>query len=143
MKRFLKIMRDALYTSRGLVAAALFVALWIAASEFTAYAQSGGMVLPPNTGWIGFMSAQGKSPVATGCTLTSGSTDAEGTCTATTTSGAIVFAKTDLVNIPFCIVVDQTASPVIVYATTALQITLTTIVNAHVLHYRCDAQAGL
>lgn len=93
--------------------------------------------LPPGTAMEGLMSAQGGAPTATGCTLAAGSTDADGTCTASAASGAIVFKKTDAVNAPFCIVSDASATPISVYTVTALQITLTTITSTHVLRYHC------
>lgn len=105
------------------------------------HAQAGNFVLPSNTGFIGFLSAQGKQPVATGCTIVSGSTDAAGKCSTTATSGTIVFAKTDLVNPPFCVVSDGSGGTP-TYTVTATQITLVTITSAHVLFYWCAEQAG-
>lgn len=132
-----------LHSMRGAITAAIFALVFMAFSlAFMAtmdvrhaFAQS--FTFPPGTVLQGMMSGQGKSPVATGCTLVAGSTDADGTCTTTTTSGAIVFAKTDAVNPPFCIVSDGTATPVAVYTVTAQQITLTTVTSAHVLRYHC------
>lgn len=112
----------------GAMAAALF-------SPAAALAQA--YTFPPGTVFQGLMSSQGKAPVATGCTLAAGSTDADGTCTASAASGAIVFAKVDAVNPPFCLLVDASATPSAVYTVTALQITLTTITSTHVLRYHC------
>lgn len=96
--------------------------------------------LPANTPYTGFLLAQGNPPVLTGGTLDIGSTDSVGRFTASATSGTLVFRKTDLASSPFCTVVDQTASPVAVYAVTALQITLTTLVSAHVYSYNCTSR---
>lgn len=96
-----------------------------------------GFTLPSGTIQQGMMSAQGDEPTATGCTLTAGSTDADGTCTASAASGTIVFHNTGLTNPPFCLLVDASATPVAVYTVTALQITLTTITSTHVLRYHC------
>lgn len=104
-----------------------------------AFAQS--VALPPNSVVQGMLGVAGKAPTVTGCTIRAGSTDFAGECTGTTTSGTIVFG-TPLVGVPFCQVVDATATPTAVYATTNLQITLTTIVSAHVYHWDCKAQSG-
>lgn len=101
-----------------------------------------GFVLPSSTGILGFLLAEGKQPIGTGCTMAAGSTDAAGMCTATAASGSIAFAKLDLANAPFCNVVDSSATPIMVYTVTTLQITLTTITSGHVLRYWCVAQAG-
>lgn len=134
-----------LATMRGSVVALMFaLAVMILGSfpQFRAIAQQ-GLVIPPNTILLGMMVVQGKPPVATGCTLLTNSTDTAGACVTTAASGTIVFAKTDMVNPPFCTVLDASATPVAVYTVTALQITLTTITTGgHVLRYRCDQQTN-
>lgn len=137
MKRFFLKMR----LSEMLIAAVVALALMTGA-PFPASAD-GGYIIPANTAVDGMLSAQGHQPTATGCTIASGSTDADGTCTATAAAGAIVFWKTTMVNPPFCILSDASATPIAVYTVTVLQITLTTLTSGHVYRYHCVQQAGL
>lgn len=83
-------------------------------------------------------------PTAVGCTIAAGATDFAGTCTASAASGSITFART-YGTAPACVVWDQSATSTVsmpVYTVSATAITLTTIINAHVLGYICMGQAS-
>lgn len=100
-------------------------------------------VLPDGTSATGHLNAGGPPPVGTGCTIAALSTDAAGTCTTTAAAGTIVFARAFATTAPRCVVVDATATPLIVYTTTTTQITLTTVTSGHVLYWVCfGAQGG-
>lgn len=121
--------------------AAILVVSGLFAPQFRdALAQ--GFSLPHNSAITGHLiTSQAAPPVGTGCTIVAGSTDLDGSCTTSATSGSIAFA-TAFVSAPFCIVQDSTATPVFVYTTTTAQITLTTVTSAHVLFWHCAAKVG-
>lgn len=118
----------------------LAIAFVLALGAAPIVAQS--VFLPSNVGLIGHIIAGAPSaPVGTGCTIVAGSSDTAGECLTTATSGTIVFAQA-FTSAPTCIVVDRTATPVAVYATTTTQITLTTVTSAHNLSWNCWAKIG-
>lgn len=120
---------------------ALAIAMLALAGAGALGAVAQGFNLPGGTSITGMFSYAGKPPVAVGCTLAAGSSDAAGECLTTATSGSITFgtAKT---NAPSCLVVDRTATPVAVYSVSATAITLTTVTSAHNLSYSCNGKAG-
>lgn len=124
---------------RSLISAAVLLSALLPAIAFICSMPSHSQQsqLPRGTAIIGMLNAQGSAPTVTGGTLTAGSTDGAGQLTASATSGTIVFNFATFANAPFCVVVDQSASPVAVYAVTATQITLTTIVSGHLYQYHC------
>lgn len=127
----------------GAIAAFIFaVAVVIMASFLPLKSLAQQFTLPPNTIQLGMLSVNGNPPTGSGCTVASGSTDSDGTCTATASSGTIAFAKTNLVNAPFCIVSDAAATPLAVYTVTTAQITLASITSTHIIRWHCAEQAG-
>lgn len=119
------------------------VAMLIAAVAFIGGQARAQFVIPPKAQvQAPNLAISGSPPAGTGCTIANGSTDQDGTCTATAASGAIVFAFATFVNPPMCIVVDSTATPIMVFTVTALQITLQTITSGHIIRWHCTPQAG-
>lgn len=98
-------------------------------------------VLQDGSTIFGRLTVAGAPPVGTGCTIAAGSTDQAGTCTATAAAGSIAFTKT-YNSQPFCVVVDQSATPVAVYTQTTAQITLTTITSGHIYTWNCMGRSG-
>lgn len=99
---------------------------------------------PPNFTLGGHYVASGNPPTGTGCTIAAGSSDTDGSCTASATSGSIAFATAYLVA-PTCLVTDGSATSTVsmpVYTTTTSQITLTTIISTHVLYWHCAGKIG-
>lgn len=101
--------------------------------------------LPNNTQLLGHLiSGAATPPVGTGCTIIAGSSDTDGECTTSATSGTIVFGAA-YVSAPSCTVTDKSATSTVsmpVYTTTTTQITLTTIISAHGLVWHCAAKIG-
>lgn len=122
----------------SLRAAAIAAAFALFATAVPLVAQN--FNLPAGTSFTGMLTVQGRTPVLTGGSLVSGSTDAAGSFTASATSGALVFAFSGFANPPFCTVVDQSATPIAVYAVTAQQITFTTLTSAHLYQYQCNSR---
>ena len=107
-----------------------------------AFAQAPGFTLPNNSVYQGhFNSAPASAPPTTSnCTLAAGSTDTDGSCTATSGAPSITFGVA-WNQTPFCLVQDASATPAVVYtlSTTAINITGTT---AHVYYYHCTGKNG-
>lgn len=83
-------------------------------------------------------------PVTVGCTLIAGSSDTDGSCTASAASGSITFAAA-YATAPFCSVVDATATSTVsmpVYTISVTAITLSTIISTHLLFWHCAARVG-
>lgn len=106
--------------------------------------------LPPNSAVSGHIISQDVAPpTGTNCAVAAGSTDTDGSCTTSSTSGAIVFGGRSPANAvgyitaPNCVVVDASSTTVPpTYTVTNLQITLTTIITAHVLRWHCAGING-
>ncbi len=103
-----------------------------------AYAQT---VLQDGSVVSGHLTSASPPPVGVGCTIAAGSTDMAGACLTTATSGTITFAK-PFATAPVCLVVDITATPVIVYTISTTAITLGTVTSAHQLRWFCMGNAG-
>lgn len=120
--------------------AASIAALSLILSPVAALAQ--GFTIPNNSTYQGhFNSAPLTAPPATtNCTLAAGSTDTDGSCTATSGAPVVTFANA-WNSAPFCVVIDSSATPAFVYtvSTTAITITGTT---AHVYFYHCAGKNG-
>jgi hypothetical protein len=126
-------------TLRTLISGAAIAALL----SSSALAQSPGFTLPNNSVYQGHLNAApvAAAPAGSGCTIAAGSTDTDGSCTTTATSGSITFAVA-FNQAPFCSVTDQTATPTAVISVSATAITLTTVVSAHVLNWHCTGKNG-
>lgn len=121
---------------------AAIAALFAGALGAIAYGQAGFTLVSPIV--IGHYINGGPPPTGTGCTITAGSTDTDGECATTATSGSIAFT-TAYVVVPSCIVVDKTSAatvPQLTYTTTIAQITLTTATSAHGLVWHCASKQG-
>lgn len=121
--------------------APIAVALALLLAPAAAFAQ--GFTLPDGSSLQGHLKASQAPglapPVAVGCTIAANATDVIGTCTASAASGSITFGRT-FGAAPSCIVWDQSATSTVsmpVWSVSATAITLTTIINAHVLGYLC------
>lgn len=102
--------------------------------------------LPPNSTYQGhFNSAPSAGPpTGAGCTIATGSTDTDGSCTASAASGSITFA-TPFNQSPFCSVIDASATSTVsmpVYTVSTTTITLSTIISTHVLFWHCTGKNG-
>lgn len=111
-----------------------------------AFAQSPGFTLPNNSVYQGHLNAApiGVAPTGSGCTVAVGSTDTDGSCTASAASGSLTFA-TPFNQAPFCSVTDSSATSTVsmpVYSVSASSITLTTIISTHVLFWHCTGKNG-
>lgn len=119
-----------------------FIGAAVAALALSPIAASAQFVLPPGSTYQGhFNSAPaGAPPATTNCTLAAGSTDTDGSCTATSGAPVVTFASA-WNTAPFCTVIDSSATPAFVYtvSTTAITITGTT---AHVYYYHCAGRNG-
>jgi hypothetical protein len=81
-------------------------------------------------------------PTYTNCAAVGTPSDTDGACTTSNTSGAIIFA-TPYATAPYCVVTDASSTTVPpTYTTTTTQITLTTIINAHVINWHCGSRIG-
>jgi hypothetical protein len=124
----------------------------IAAASFIALAW-GGLAIAQQQGFsainpilIGhFMNAGSGSaavPTYTNCALLGTPSDTDGACTTSSTSGAIIFAQA-YATAPYCVVADASSTTVPpTYTTTTTQITLSTIITAHVLFWHCASRTG-
>lgn len=99
-----------------------------------------GFILPAGTSVIGMLNGAGAVPTVANCTLTAGSTDSSGQCTATSGAPVVTFATVKNAA-PSCVVQDASATPAVVYtvSTTAITITGTT---AHVYYWVCFGKVG-
>lgn len=117
----------------------------LAAFAFICFAPAAfgqGYPLPNNTVLQGHLIAScAVPPTLTGGTLTANSCDSAGEFTAAAASGTLVFGSA-FISKPSCVLVDQTATPIAVFATTPTQLTLTTITSGHLYSYKCDAKIG-
>lgn len=110
-----------------------------------AFAQQ-SFILPNNSTYQGHLNAApiSAAPTGSGCTIAAGSTDTDGSCTASAASGSITFA-TAWVQAPFCSIVDASATSTVsmpVYTVSNTAITLTTIISTHVLFWHCAGKNG-
>ena len=123
-------------------AAIVLAALCIPSVGALLFAQTTGPQLP-NPVVIGKLITQpaGPPPTYTTCTGAAGSTDMAGTCTATAAAAVITFG-TAYTAAPFCVVVDASATPVMVYTVSTTAITISATTNAHVIRWHCVAQSG-
>lgn len=80
-------------------------------------------------------------PVGTTCPILAGSSDTSGSCTAGAGTATITFGTTWGVA-PKCVVVDSSATPLIVYTVTATAINISATTNAHVLFWWCTGNVG-
>ena len=122
---------------RKFIALAIFAGLSALASLSPAAAQS----LNNATVTGKFFVVGGPPPTVTGGTLAAGSNDLQGVFTASATSGSITFAQPRNVA-PNCLIVDASATPVIVYTISTTAITLTTLTSTHVYRYQCYDLTG-
>lgn len=111
----------------------------------TAFAQS-SFTLPNNSTYQGHINSAplANPPALTGCTIVAGSTDADGSCTASAASGSITFSNA-FNQAPFCSVIDASATSTVsmpVYSVSTTAITLTTIISTHVLYWHCTGRNG-
>ena len=125
---------------KKLLAAASIAALTFA--PVAALAQAPGFTLPNNSTYQGHLNAAPVAgpPTTSNCTIAAGSTDTDGSCTATSGAPVVTFANA-WNQAPFCIVIDSSATPAFVYtlSTTAITITGT---NAHVYFWHCAGKNG-
>lgn len=80
-------------------------------------------------------------PAIVGGTIAAGSCDTDGEFTATAASGTITFAS-PFTTKPSCSLVDQSATPIAVWANTPTVLTLTTLTSGHVYTWHCAAKVG-
>lgn len=109
--------------------------------------------LPPNSSIQGHTQSLADpntgTPTGANCTVAAGSTDQDGSCATTSTSGSITFTghqpsgAVGYATAPSCVVVDAsstTVPPTYTVSTTA--ITLSTVINAHTLFWHCAGKIG-
>lgn len=109
--------------------------------------------LPPNSSIQGHTQSLADpntgTPTGANCTVAAGSTDQDGSCATTSTSGSITFTghqpsgAVGYATAPSCVVVDAsstTVPPTYTVSTTA--ITLSTIITAHTLFWHCAGKIG-
>jgi hypothetical protein len=106
-----------------------------------ALADNPGYTLPNGTAVNGHLiTEQGTPPSGTNCTISAGSTDLAGKCTATSGAPTVTFG-TAYTTAPFCTVQDSSATPAVVYTVSTTAITITGT-NAHVYFWSCFVPNG-
>lgn len=103
-----------------------------------------GFLLPDGSGFQGHMHVDinGKVPVCTSCTLTSGSTDMAGEFSPTGTSGAVLTFGVAYGLRPFCNINNKTTPADSAGTVSTTAITMGTTVASDKIGYICFAQTG-